>query len=149
MAKRRGRPPKEFDLKQVQVFGTLGLTGIEMASLLGTSSVTISHRMTDPDSPFFKAYHLGYSGMKKSLRHKQIAMALSGSVPMLIWLGRVHLDQHEHPTTVISMTQNANRAPELSMEQFRAEVIAAETMAEAYFHEQQKLTTDGRDLGSL
>jgi hypothetical protein len=124
-----GRPRKKFDLKQIEAFGRLGLTGIEMASLLGTTNVTISHRMTDEKSEFFKAYQLGFSDLKKSIRRKQIAVALKGNTGLLIWLGKQLLDQHEQPTTAVSVIQNASTYRTPSMSEFRQRSVDADQFA--------------------
>jgi hypothetical protein len=123
MSKARGRPRKEFDLKQVEAFGKLGLTGVEMASLLGTTNVTISHRMTE-GTEFFKAYQLGFSDLKKSIRRKQIAVALNTA--LLIWLGKQILGQVEGPTTAVNVAYTKPEPAPLTHQQMRERLIAAE-----------------------
>lgn len=51
--------------------------------------------MSDSASDFYKAYRKGQALLKASLRRKQIAVAMTGSVAMLIWLGKQHLGQQE------------------------------------------------------
>jgi len=121
---RTGRPRKQIDLKQVETFGSLGLTGEEMAALLKVDGATISHRMNEPGSEFRKAYESGLSNLKMSLRRKQIAVALrgKGNGGMLIWLGKQILGQVEAPTTVVDVIQNAG-IPTRTPEQIKAELV--------------------------
>jgi hypothetical protein len=109
------RPRKKFDLGQVQLFGQMGLSGREMAALLRTTPETISHRMTERSS-FFKAYELGLSTLKKSLRHAQIKSALGGNPSLLIWLGKQLLDQHEQPMVNVSATAISNSPVQIAEE---------------------------------
>lgn len=100
MAKRTGkgkvgRPAIEFDLEIVEGLGRIGATAAEMAHVLPAARSTIEHRMSDPASDFYKAYRKGQALLKASLRRKQIAVAMTGSVAMLIWLGKQHLGQQE------------------------------------------------------
>jgi hypothetical protein len=134
MPKPKGRPRKEFDLRQIKTFGSLGLTGEEMAALLKVDGATISHRMHAPDSEFLKAYQTGFSDLKKSLRRKQIAVALKGNCGMLIWLGKQLLDQHDTPTTAVSVTTHALPAQPTAAE-FKERIIAAQEFTRKYLAE--------------
>ena len=91
--KRAGRPRIEFDLEAVEGLGRIGATAPEMAHILPASQSTIEHRMADRDSDFSKAYEKGRSLLNGSLRRKQIQVAMSGNVTMLIWLGKQVLGQ--------------------------------------------------------
>lgn len=93
-----GRPTIEFDLEIVEGLGRIGATAAEMAYVLPAGRSTIEHRMADPTSDFHKAYRKGQSLLKASLRRKQIAVAMSGNVTMLIWLGKQHLAQQDRLT---------------------------------------------------
>lgn len=90
-----GRPRIEFDLEVVEGLGRIGATAPEMAYILPASQSTIEHRLADPETDFHKAYRKGQSLLKASLRRKQINVAMSGNVTMLIWLGKQHLGQHD------------------------------------------------------
>ena len=90
-----GRPPIEFDLSTVEGLGQIGATAAEMAAILPGSQSTIEHRLADRDSDFSKAYQKGFSQLRTSLRRKQIQIAMTGNVGMLVWLGKQHLQQHE------------------------------------------------------
>jgi hypothetical protein len=95
---RVGRPTIEFDLEIVEGLGRIGATAAEMAYVLPAARTTIEHRMADQSSDFHKAYRKGQSLLKASLRRKQIAVAMSGNVVMLIWLGKQHLAQQDRVT---------------------------------------------------
>ena len=92
---KRGRPPIEFDLSVVEGLGRIGATAFEMAQILPGSRSTVEHRMADTESDFCKAYLKGRAFLSASLRRKQIQVAMSGNVTMLIWLGKQHLLQQE------------------------------------------------------
>jgi hypothetical protein len=136
---RTGRPRKPIDLKLVETFGSLGLTGEEMAALLKVDGATISHRMNAQDSEFLKAYKTGFSTLKKSLRRKQIAVALKGNCGMLIWLGKQLLDQHDTPTTAVSVVQNAPGPPPLDPASIRQRLTEVDKFAREFLAEQQRL----------
>jgi hypothetical protein len=90
-----GRPAIEFDLEIVEGLGRIGATAPEMAHVLPASQSTIEHRLADPETDFSKAYRKGQALLKASLRRKQIAVAMTGNVTMLIWLGKQHLAQQD------------------------------------------------------
>ena len=116
MAK-RGRPPIEFDLKQVKLLGQNSASYETMADYLDCSVDTIRRNMQDSDSDFAKSYKKGQSTMKMSLAEAQLKSALgvpkviydkkgnpvkdgyliAPNPTMQIWLGRNHLNQSEHP----------------------------------------------------
>jgi hypothetical protein len=109
----------------LKTFGSLGLTGEEMAALLGVDGATISHRMNEPQSDFLKSYKTGLSNLKKSLRRKQIAVALKGNTGMLIWLGKQLLDQHDTPTTAVNVAYSNPHAPAIPTREEMAARLAA------------------------
>lgn len=90
-----GRPKIEFDLSVVEGLGRIGATAFEMAHVLPASRSTVEKRMADETSDFCKAYQKGRALLNASLRRKQIQVAMSGNVTMLIWLGKQHLSQQE------------------------------------------------------
>jgi hypothetical protein len=104
--KKVGRPPIEFDLSVVEGLGRIGATAFEMAQILPGSRSTIEHRMADTESDFCKAYQKGRAFLSASLRRKQIQVAMSGNVTMLIWLGKQHLWQQER-SVVADLDLNA------------------------------------------
>lgn len=93
--RRAGRPSIQFDLAVVEGLGRLGATAHEMAHVLPASLSTIEHRMAKETSDFYRAYQRGRALLNASLRRKQIQVAMSGNVTMLIWLGKQHLFQQD------------------------------------------------------
>lgn len=91
--RKAGRPRIEFDLSQVEGFGQIGATAVEMAAILPASLSTIEHRLADREGDFYRAYQKGNGVLKMSLRRKQIQLALAGSKALLIWLGKQLLGQ--------------------------------------------------------
>jgi hypothetical protein len=104
-----GRPRIEFDLAAVEGLGQIGATAADMASVLPASRTTIEHRMADREGDFRKAYEKGRGLLKTSLRRKQIQIALTGNVTMLIWLGKQLLEQTDRHDQV-SSNLNVNLA---------------------------------------
>jgi hypothetical protein len=100
-----GRPSIEFDLAIVEGLGRIGATAFEMAQVLPASRSTIEHRMADETTPFCKSYQKGRALLNASLRRKQVAVAMSGNVTMLIWLGKQLLRQEERPFPDFDVTQ--------------------------------------------
>lgn len=83
-----GRPKSEIDPKTVYKLARLHCTHVEIADILGCSVDTLDNRFGD-------LIKKGKSETKQSIRDKQIEMALSGNIPMLIFLGKVMLGQIE------------------------------------------------------
>ncbi len=90
-----GRPPIEFDLAIVEGLGRIGATLEEMAAVLPASKRTVADRMADGGGDFRIAYEKGRAQLKTGLRRKQIQVAMTGSVAMLIWLGKQQLGQQD------------------------------------------------------
>ena len=94
--KKVGRPKKEFDIKQVEIFGRFKATYETMADYFGVSEQTIRRNMQDEDSEFSKVYKKNYSFSKLKLSEAQFKVALEKLNPkMLIWMGKQHLGQRE------------------------------------------------------
>ena len=68
------------------------------------SKRTIADRLAEPEGDFRTAYEKGRSLLNSSLRRKQIQVAMTGNVAMLIWLGKQHLAQADRQDTRISVT---------------------------------------------
>jgi hypothetical protein len=60
--------------------------------------------MADPESDFCIAFEKGRSLLNSSLRRKQIQVAMSGNVTMLIWLGKQHLSQTDRQEARVTLT---------------------------------------------
>jgi len=102
--KKAGRPRIEFDLEAVEGLGRIGATINDMVHVLPASKRTIAERMAEPEGDFRTAYEKGRSLLNSSLRRKQIQVAMTGNVAMLIWLGKQHLAQADRQDTRISVT---------------------------------------------
>jgi hypothetical protein len=103
-SRKAGRPRIEFDLSTVEGLGRIGATIDDMVHVLPASKRTIADRMADTESDFRIAYEKGRSLLNSSLRRKQIQVAMSGNVAMLIWLGKQHLSQTDRQDTRIELT---------------------------------------------
>lgn len=84
--KGRGRPTRPLDLAMIQKLAQFGLTVSEIAEVVGVSERTL-HRRSGV------ALRRGRARLNISLRRLQLRAARRGSVPMLIWLGKVYLGQ--------------------------------------------------------
>ena len=97
-----GRPSKlkSVDLNVVRKLGVLACTHAEIACFLGIREASIDSAM-QPDAAsgaitrFAAAYKKGLEATRQSLRRKQLQIALSGNVTMLIWLGKQLLSQRD------------------------------------------------------
>jgi hypothetical protein len=81
-----GRPKKDIDSEQVLELAKLHCTIEEMSAVFNCDRKTLYNRFHD-------VIERGKEQGKMSLRRKQVEMALSGNVPMLIWLGKNYLGQ--------------------------------------------------------
>ena len=91
---KRGRPPLEISAKSVEELAALGCNPEEIAGVLGCSRDTI-------DRNFAEQVGRGRNRLAKQLRGKQIDLAMEGSVPLLIWLGKQYLDQRDKADTTV------------------------------------------------
>ena len=86
------RPKIEIDAAELEKLASFGMTDREIADFFGVSQPTISRR-------FVSELTKGRSNLKKSLRRKQVEMALNGNVTMLIWIGKQYLGQADKQET--------------------------------------------------
>jgi AraC-like DNA-binding protein len=91
---KRGRPPLAISAKSVEELAALGCNPEEIAGVLGCSRDTI-------DRNFAEQVALGRMRLAKKLRERQIDIAMNGSVPLLIWLGKQYLGQREKTDAVV------------------------------------------------
>ena len=102
-----GRPPIEFDLKQVKMCGYFHATYETMADLFGCSVDTIRRNMQDDEGEFCKAFKTGNSQGKMKLSEAQWHCAITKhNATLLIWLGKQYLGQRDAPDTDIDDTDN-------------------------------------------
>lgn len=82
------RPKAVIDPEQVEKLAAIGCKTKEIAAWFGVTDDTIRNR-------FSAEIEKGRANLKMSLRRKQIEVALKGNVSMLIWLGKILLEQVE------------------------------------------------------
>ncbi len=82
------RPMKSVDTQTILKLSQLHCTYEEIAQFCGISTKTLQRN-------YVHLIKKGRETGKISLRRAQFEKALSGSVPMQIWLGKQHLDQKE------------------------------------------------------
>ena len=83
-----GRPLKKIDEQQVYELAKIQCSYQEMAAVLDCDESTLTRR-------FSQVIKRGREDGKSSLKRKQYEVAMSGSVPMLIWLGKIVIGQRE------------------------------------------------------
>lgn len=89
------RPKIEIDAAEVEKLAQFGLTDTEIAQLFGIHKSNIGRR-------FATELAKGRAALRKSLRRKQVEMALKGDRVMLIWLGKQYLGQAEKQETKVT-----------------------------------------------
>lgn len=97
-----GRPRIQIDRKLLEDLASIGCTTPEMARILGVSEDTLERR-------FAGIIEKGRANLDMSLRRKQVEVAQTGNVTMLIWLGKQRLDQKDKVET----TKGTDRLDEL------------------------------------
>ena len=86
----RGDNKKIIDPKEVEKLAAIGMKNSEIAEYLDIDDSTLGYN-------FKQELAKGRHNLKVSLRKAQISVALGGSVPMLIWLGKNILGQSDSP----------------------------------------------------
>lgn len=122
---------KTVDLEQVSRLASIGCTFEEMAQILGVSMSWLS-KEKDASAAMAMAIAEGQGKLKQSLRRCQLDMALSGSVPMLIWLGKQLLGQSDKQST--ETKTEINITVQRAMEELRTiprdQLVAAQALLE-------------------
>jgi len=90
-----GRPRIELDEKQILELTNIQCTTKEIAAVMGCSEDTLERN-------YAGILEAGREYGKSSLRRAQWKLAMSGNAQMLIWLGRMVLQQREE----INLTSN-------------------------------------------
>ena len=94
--KRTGRPYAEINWDTVENLCAIHCTGEEIAAILKIDYDTLNAAIEREFNSSFSDYFKKHSAKgKMSLRRKQYEVAQSGSVPMLIWLGKQYLGQSD------------------------------------------------------
>lgn len=93
-----GRPTKEIDKKKFENLCGLFCTKGEIAAFFDCSEDTIENFCKKTfKCTFSEAFKIYSSAGKVSLRRAQFKKALSGNVPLLIFLGKQYLGQKDNP----------------------------------------------------
>jgi hypothetical protein len=96
--KRIGHPiTTEYDPELIRALAAVGCTVYEIANQCGFSEQNF-HDLKKKYPEIQEAIDQGKSELHKSLRKKQIDIAMEGNVPMLIHLGKTQLGQSEKLT---------------------------------------------------
>lgn len=111
MARKVGRPEKEIDREQFEELCSMMCTEREICAVLKVCSNTLQKFCK-------KTYHKTFEEIypdliaegKVSLRRLQYQAAQSGSVPILIWLGKQWLGQRDNPDQGKTETQEDSEA---------------------------------------
>ena len=106
--KKNGRPLIEFDedqLRQIKQLALIGCSDKDIYSVMGVSKQTFI-RLKDRDPRVQAAIDCGKAELNMKLRRYQIELACSGSVPMLIHLGKSLLKQGHTAEAVATSTES-------------------------------------------
>jgi hypothetical protein len=96
MAKKLGRPSKEIDIEQFEKLCSFFCSKQEISSFFDCSDDTIENWCKKTYGEVFSAVWNKKSAKGRiSLRRKQIEVAMSGNVTMLIWAGKQYLGQRD------------------------------------------------------
>jgi hypothetical protein len=91
-----GRPVKQIDADAFEKLCAIWCTITDIAGFFDCSVDTIERFCQAQYKATFAAVYKAKSSIGRvSLRRKQYEVAMAGSVPLLIWLGKQHLDQRE------------------------------------------------------
>jgi len=87
-----GRPRAKIDLELLEKLAVIHCSPQEMANLLGIHRTTLLK-----NDDYAEIIARGMAEGKKSLRRKQMEIAMGGNPTMLIWLGKNMLGQSDNP----------------------------------------------------
>jgi len=90
------RPKLKIDADQVEKLAAINCSYAEMAAVLDCDESTLTRR-------YAQAIKKGRERGRMSLKRKQYELAMSGNVTMLIWLGKIMLEQRE-PARPVELT---------------------------------------------
>jgi len=82
------RPLLDIDPDQVKLLAGIGCPMTDIALIVGCSVDTLERRFAD-------VIETGRADVRKSLRRKQVELAMKGDRTMLIWLGKQLLGQRD------------------------------------------------------
>jgi hypothetical protein len=91
-----GRPHKPFDWDKLNAILQYGANLSDASEIMGVSEDTILRRIKKEHGMEYATYKNKKMGkVRIGLLRKQVEVAMSGNVSMLIWLGKQHLDQKD------------------------------------------------------
>lgn len=91
-----GRKKTQIDWVYAEKLAKIQCTEEEMASFFGCTIKTFAVRLKEATGLSFPEWFKFYSANGKiSLRRAQYRVAVKGSIPMLIWLGKQYLGQSD------------------------------------------------------
>lgn len=98
-----GKTKATITLTALENLASKGINQAELARIYGLSDARISQILSDPECPERLAWDRGRGNLHKSLKEKQLELALAGNTLMLIWLSKQYLgfaDKHEDTSEV-------------------------------------------------
>ena len=101
--KKPGRKQLNITDAQVRMLASFGLTNKEIAEYFGCEDSSIGNK-------FRLTLIKGRTNLKLKLKKKQIAVALTGNVTMLIWLGKQYLGQTDKTESDTTLTVQESEA---------------------------------------
>lgn len=103
MTKMAGRPHSKLNWDVLNAILQYGATLPDCSEMLGVSEDTIQRAVKKEHRLTFSEYRNKKMGrVRIKLLQKQIEVAMSGSVPLLIWLGKQYLGQLDKQEVVQS-----------------------------------------------
>jgi len=117
-----GRPEKEIDKKLFENLMSIPFAKeTNVAECLGCSVSTLSRWIKDNyQINFEELKKQKWEGLKMRLEGKQFDVAMKGSIPMLIWLGKQHLGQADKQETKLAANINSNQeTPQQQLERLK------------------------------
>jgi hypothetical protein len=92
-----GRPVKVFDWEKIKQYAYIQCTQVEITYLLDCDMNTLNAACKrEQGVDFSDFYKINAEGGKASLRRQMFKTAMSGSVPMMIWLSKNYMNMKEN-----------------------------------------------------
>lgn len=92
-----GRPPKQLDWDKIKQAAYVQCTIQEIANIFETTFETLEAGcQRDHGESFSSFYKRSAEGGKSSLRREMYKKAMSGNVPMMIWLSKNYMGMKEN-----------------------------------------------------
>jgi hypothetical protein len=92
-----GRPPKTFDWEKIKQAAYVQCSQVEICHIFDTTPETLEAAcLRDLGEHFSDFYKKSAEGGKSSLRREMYKKAMSGNVPMMIWLSKNYMGMKEN-----------------------------------------------------